>query len=137
MPYAAENQISQSPIVGGIEITEQQYADALEGMLAGKVITIDGGFAVIDPPKPEEPEPETSKSPSPTTEEKAIQVRLQRDALLAACDWVVVRSQELGEPVPQEWASYRQALRDIPEQPGFPENVEWPEPPKSGTSAIR
>jgi hypothetical protein len=29
----------------------------------------------------------------------------------------------------EEWAVYRQALRDIPEQPGFPWEVEWPVPP--------
>ena len=31
-----------------------------------------------------------------------------------------------------DWARYRQALRDIPEQPGFPFNVEWPDEPKEG-----
>lgn len=56
MPFARNGQISQSPIEGGIEITEQQYAEGLAGMMAGKIVTIDGGFAVIDPPKPEEPE---------------------------------------------------------------------------------
>lgn len=59
MPYAANNQISQVPIPGGIEITELQYAEALEGMLEGKVVSIDGGFSVAFPPEPEpEPEPE-------------------------------------------------------------------------------
>lgn len=56
MPYASENQISQSPIEGGIEITQAQYAEALAGMMEGKIVTIDGGFAVINPPEPEQPE---------------------------------------------------------------------------------
>lgn len=56
MPYAAENQISQDPIEGGIEITDEQYQAALDGMLAGKLVSIDGGFAVVDPPEPESPE---------------------------------------------------------------------------------
>lgn len=59
--YAAEGQISQSPIEGGIEITQAQYAEALDGMIAGQIVTIYGGFAVIDKPEPEpvpEPEPE-------------------------------------------------------------------------------
>lgn len=30
-----------------------------------------------------------------------------------------------------EWAKYRQALRDIPEQKGFPFNIEFPKPPNS------
>ena len=29
-----------------------------------------------------------------------------------------------------DWAKYRQDLRDLPEQPGFPFNVVWPEEPK-------
>ena len=28
------------------------------------------------------------------------------------------------------WATYRQALRDLPEQEGFPYNIQWPEKPK-------
>lgn len=69
--------------------------------------------------------------PGPTQEQLAESVRAKRDALLAACDWVAIRANELGEPVPQDWADYRQALRDVPEQAGFPENVEWPTEPES------
>ncbi|MCD1264557.1 hypothetical protein [Shinella sumterensis] len=36
-----------------IKITEAQYQAAVAGMLDGKVVTIDGGFAIIDPPEPE------------------------------------------------------------------------------------
>ena len=32
------------------------------------------------------------------------------------------------------WAAYRQALRDLPEQQGFPFNIEWPEAPESGVN---
>lgn len=66
MPYATNDQISQSPIEGGIEITQEQYQEALAGMQAGKVVTIEGGFAVIDPPEPETPEPEPIE-PQPIT----------------------------------------------------------------------
>jgi hypothetical protein len=55
--------------------------------------------------------------------------RVQRDALLRASDWVVLRAYERGEPVPAAWASYRQALRDVPSQEGFPDSVNWPEAP--------
>lgn len=56
-------------------------------------------------------------------------VRKVRDMKLAASDWVVVRSSELGELVPEVWKSYRQNLRDITEQAGFPEVV-WPSAPQ-------
>lgn len=32
------------------------------------------------------------------------------------------------------WAAYRKALRDLPEQQGFPFNIEWPEAPESGVN---
>jgi hypothetical protein len=53
-------------------------------------------------------------------------VRSHRDQLLKDCDWTQVAD----APVDQAaWATYRQALRDIPQQEGFPENVTWPESP--------
>jgi hypothetical protein len=57
-------------------------------------------------------------------------VREQRNAYLSLSDWVVIKSQETGQPVPPEWAAYRQALRDITKQPGFPLEVEWPVEPE-------
>lgn len=61
--------------------------------------------------------------------DKALE-RSVRDTYLSQSDWVVTRAQELGEPVPEDWAAYRQALRDVPEQEGFPYNIEWPTSPK-------
>ena len=57
--------------------------------------------------------------------------RNQRDRLLAESDWVTIRATDTGDPVPTEWLDYRQALRDIPEQTGFPEEIEWPQEPES------
>jgi len=59
---------------------------------------------------------------------KAAQLRAARDRALAACDWRVIRSAETGEPLDQEWAEYRQALRDLPSNPDFP-NVDLPHDP--------
>lgn len=60
------------------------------------------------------------------TAQKAAEVRAQRNERLAACDW----TQVLDAPVSREaWADYRQALRDVTEQVGFPFDVVWPEPP--------
>ena len=44
MPYAAEDKISQEIIEDGIEITEQEYQNALEAMLEGKKIAIRNGM---------------------------------------------------------------------------------------------
>ena len=50
------------------------------------------------------------------------QVREERDDKLAETDWMA--SSDL--TMSSEWATYRQALRDVPAQAGFPENVTWP-----------
>jgi len=60
------------------------------------------------------------------TEQKAEFIRSERDALLAKSDWTQVAD----APVDAEaWAVYRQALRDVPQQSGFPGDIEWPTPP--------
>lgn len=48
MPYAHEGRISHDPIEGGVEVTEQQYSEALAAILEGEEVTIDGGFAIRD-----------------------------------------------------------------------------------------
>jgi hypothetical protein len=63
------------------------------------------------------------------TERLKNSIRSERDTLLKDTDWIVAKSLEQGAPVPDQWKAYRQALRDITEQAGFPENIEWPEKP--------
>lgn len=56
------------------------------------------------------------------------QIRQQRDRLLAECDW---RSLPDAPGNRDEWLAYRQQLRDITQQTGFPDNIAWPIPPKA------
>lgn len=56
-------------------------------------------------------------------------IRKERNKLLLESDWVVAKAYELGTEVPQEWKEYRQALRDIPSQEGFPFVVVFPQLP--------
>lgn len=58
-------------------------------------------------------------------------VRIKRKLLLDSTDWVIVKSLDRGEPVPQEWKDYRQSLRDITLQGGFPFDIVWPVKPSS------
>ena len=60
------------------------------------------------------------------TQLKADEVRAERDALLAETDWTQVADAPVDA---QEWADYRQALRDIPQQSGFPGDIVWPSKP--------
>ena len=59
----------------------------------------------------------------------AARVRADRDARLLACDWVVARAMEQGAAVPADWLAYRAALRNVPEQADFPNDVTWPASP--------
>ena len=58
--------------------------------------------------------------------EQAKSVRDQRNTKLAECDW----TQLADAPVDQAaWSTYRQVLRDVPTQSGFPWEVQWPDQP--------
>lgn len=59
----------------------------------------------------------------------AADVRRQRDALLAACDWTQAADSPLDAAAKSAWASYRTALRDLPAQAGFPDAINWPTQP--------
>lgn len=56
----------------------------------------------------------------------ATELRQQRDAKLTECDWTQVTDSPVDKKV---WALYRQNLRDITSQPGFPWTIEWPVEP--------
>lgn len=59
-------------------------------------------------------------------DEVAGQVRAERNDKLTASDWTQVADAPVDKAV---WATYRQALRDISDQAGFPWTVQWPEMP--------
>ncbi|WP_285907485.1 tail fiber assembly protein, partial [Pseudodesulfovibrio pelocollis] len=51
----------------------------------------------------------------------------ERDRLLAGCDWTQLADAPLSEDERDAWTLYRQELRDVPQQPGFPGVVAWPQ----------
>lgn len=58
---------------------------------------------------------------------KAEVIRKDRNARLASTDWT--QAVDVPQATKDKWAPYRQALRDVPQQAGFPENVVWPVKP--------
>ena len=67
-----------------------------------------------------------SRFPDATNEQKWDQIKLWRNAALAASDW----TQTLDAPVDKAaWATYRQALRDLPAQGGVADAAEFPVAP--------
>ena len=55
--YAANEHVSTDPIDGGIEITEAQYQEALNGMTNGLILVIIDGVPVLQEPVQETEEP--------------------------------------------------------------------------------
>ena len=80
-------------------------------------------------------ETEAHLNPVPTPEQLADTARAERDRLIESVRWRIERHNDeltLGivptEPL-EPLLQYTQALRDVPQQAGFPETVEWPQCP--------
>lgn len=76
----------------------------------------DGKFIQYDP-----------KTDPVATEEQATAVRSDRNERLVNTDWTQVADAPVDKAA---WATYRQALRDVTAQEGFPWNVTWPVQPE-------
>jgi Phage tail assembly chaperone protein len=57
-----------------------------------------------------------------------LEQRAQRDRFLAATDWT--QAADIPQATRDKYVAYRQALRDVPQQPGFPDNIQWPVKPE-------
>ena len=56
-------------------------------------------------------------------------VRSQRNTMLSASDWTQIGDATLGDHTAEEWRTYRQALKDIPQNHTRVSTVVWPEDP--------
>jgi len=65
---------------------------------------------------------ENPPAPAPT----AAEIRQERAELLAESDWTQLSDTPLTVAQKTTWAAYRQALRDVTKQLGFPTHVSWP-----------
>ena len=101
-----------------IENPSRPVAGPLENLVILPPVRVDGALVRqyrVDPASLEQVEQRTAV--------QASLVRLQRSERLAQTDW----TQLPDSPVdPEPWATYRQELRDVPEQDGFPWQVQWP-----------
>lgn len=73
--------------------------------------------------------PKGEKTPKPMN---AGEARLTRDKMLSNSDWTQLPDAQVDQ---EAWAVYRQSLRDITTQDGFPENIEWPQLPRAKKEA--
>jgi hypothetical protein len=60
--------------------------------------------------------------------QRRLELRAKRDFLLATSDWTQIA--DVPQTIKDKWAPYRQALRDVPQQAGFPDNIQWPVKPE-------
>lgn len=101
-------------------------------------LDVDGVSLVSIPAKPNEYDIfdyETKQWVDPRTPEQQYQdavdiVIPQRNELLYQSDWTQIPNNPLTAEKQQEWAAYRQELRDITMQSGYPFTVIWPTPPQ-------
>lgn len=75
-----------------------------------------------------------NKPPAPLPDDQnpdivGAKVREQRNVLLTESDWTQLDDSPVTNDKKLEWASYRQELRNIPDQEGFPFQVVWPSKP--------
>ena len=70
------------------------------------------------------------KDSEPTTEELATKVRAERDMKIAETDYYMMPDYPSDPNNIEEMKVYRQALRDITKQEGFPSKFTWPDVPK-------
>ena len=123
-----------------IHITEQTYNEfgydvVLEGPqaqptryqvgFADGVQQIDGKWFTKYSVADMEEEAKTAKDA-----EQSKSVRTQRTEKLRDSDWTQLDDTPMSNTQKAGWATYRQALRDVPNQAGFPFDIEWPTQPE-------
>jgi len=107
-PSSIQAQIDGKSLSVPLDPANRHYAEIMR--------QVDAGELVVEP------------DPGPSEEQLAAGARSQRDALLSRSDW----TQTPDAPVDQAaWSTYRQELRDVPQQSGFPTDIIWPKKPIS------
>lgn len=111
-----------------VELTNDFHQEVIVAMGQGKVLTIVNGVPTLI---------DGRKEATLTTDEKAASLRAQRNALLTSTDGMVSRHRDQKEASVSitltdlqftQLQQYRQALREFPEQAGFP-NLSLPAKP--------
>jgi hypothetical protein len=113
----------ESPLEPGVYLIPRGALDVAPPLpVEGKMVRWDGEWVYEDIPQPPLP-------PEPTFEEILENAYLRRRVELQDSDWTQAVDNPMSDERKQEWAVYRQALRDVPQQEGFPDNISWPTKP--------
>ena len=106
-PASIQAQIDGKSMSVPLDHANRHYAEIVR--------QVDAGELVVEP------------DPGPSEEQLAAEARSERDRLLKESDWTQVPDAPVDH---QAWAEYRQALRDVPQQTGFPTDINWPTKPE-------
>lgn len=79
---------------------------------------------------PEEIEQQKDAFYGPSDEQLSFWSKEERNGLLSISDWTQLSDVTMSTEKVQEWKTYRQALRDITTQKGFPREIIWPVKPE-------
>jgi hypothetical protein len=109
------HQVENGVVVNTIEVESLNFMPNLINGETGGIGWLWDGETLTPPPEPQK-----------TADELQAEARAQRNRLLSASDWTQVADAPVDKAA---WATYRQALRDISAQAGFPATVVWPTQP--------
>lgn len=120
-PQVIPDELAQEYDVFKVEPSERPQVDRTKHVVEVDPILVEGKwtqqFEVVD---------KSEQELEQEDEQQAQAVRSQRNSLLTECDWTQVEDAPVNKVA---WAAYRQALREVPDQEGFPWNVTWPDKP--------
>jgi hypothetical protein len=111
---------------GSMEVV--QYVARANDITTGKWVyqqIINGNFHGEVTHVPSNISPSTGE---PLVDQAPIEAKRKRNQLLSSTDWT--QNADILQATKDKWAPYRQALRDVPQQSGFPHNIVWPTPPQ-------
>ena len=121
--YVGMTTADESPLEPGVYLIPRGALDVTPPLqVEGKYIRWDGEWIYEDIPAPPAP-------PEETFEQKLEKIYLRRRVELQDSDWTQTVDNPMDSTKKAQWAVYRQALRDVPQQTGFPENINWPTKP--------
>jgi hypothetical protein len=125
MYSGTEANLSGNSLVKVVEQSQPTFNPATQKVVQNEQPTfVDGvlslGWTIVDLSAQEQAE---------MTSQKAKSLRQTRDEKLKETDWMVIRSAETSVALAADWATYRQALRDVTAQTGFPWTITWPDAP--------
>ncbi len=116
-----------------LDISAYEHLPFIEGWCYPDSGYVENGVFVQFPEKPADDysfDYATKSWQPPSNEVVEKQIIKQRAQLLFASDWTQLPNNPLTPELQAQWATYRQELRDITQQIGYPFNVVWPTSPQ-------